>query len=100
MVGDRGGVVKAEHLKAHGRTASKGDQAAQYFRLQLVMVAIVVPFAEEHEISASQPGDKTLAIDKPGRGDIPDTPGESMIPTKARFPRRDRAPRYRKCYVS
>jgi hypothetical protein len=64
-----------------------------------VVVGVVVPLAEEHEISASQSGDKTLAIDKSRREHIPDTPGESMIPTKGRFPRRDRAPRHGKCYV-
>ena len=100
MVGDRDGFVKTKHLKAHGGMASKGDQAAQHFGLQQVMVGVVVPLAEEEEISASQTGDETLAIDKSGRGDIPDTPGERMIPTKGRFPRRDRARRHGKCYVS
>src|SRR5918996_884142 len=100
MVGDRAGVVNTEHLKAHGGTASKGAQAAQHFGLQQMMVGVVVSLAEEEEISASQSADETLAIDKSGRGDIPDTPGERMIPTKGRFPRRDRASRHGKCYVS
>ena len=86
MVGDCIGVVKTEHLEADGGTASKGDQAAQHFGLQQVMVEVVVPLAEEEEISASQTGDETLAIDKSGRGDIPDPSAERMMPAKSRFP--------------
>ena len=93
MVGDRAGVVKTEHLKTHGGTATKGDQTAHHFGLQLVMVRVVVPLAKEDEISARQTSDETLALDKSGGGDIPDTPGERMIPTQGRLPRRNRAPR-------
>jgi hypothetical protein len=100
MFSDRAGVVKTEHLKAHGGTASNRDEAAEHFGLQQVMVGVVMPLAEEEEICASQMDDETLAIDKSGRGDIPDAPGERMIPTQGRFPRRDRAPRDGKCYVS
>ena len=82
MVGDRAGVVETEHLEAYGGTASDGDQAAQHFGLQQVMVGVVVPLAEEKEIGASQTADETLAIDKSGRGNIPDTPAERMMPTK------------------
>ena len=94
------GVVKTEHLKSYGRTASKGDQAAQHFGLQQVMVGVVMPLAKEKEISASQTADETLAIDKSGGGNIPDTSAERMISTKGRFPRRDRAARHGKSYVS
>ena len=100
MIGDRLGVVKTEHLEADGGTASKGDQAAQHFGLQQVMVEVVVPLAEEEEIGASQTADETLAIDKSGGGNIPDTPAERMMLTKGRFPRRDRAARHGKSYVS
>ena len=97
MVGDRAGVVKTEHLKAYGRTASEGNQAAQHFGLQQMMVGVVVPLAEKKEIGASQTGDETLAIDKSGGGNIPDTPAQRMISTKSRFPLRDRASRHGKC---
>ena len=79
MIGDRLGVVETEHLEAYGGTASKGDQVAQHFGLQQVMVEVV---------------------DKSGGGNIPDTPAERMMLTKGRFPRRDRAARHRKSYVS
>jgi hypothetical protein len=98
MVGDRVGVVKTEHLEAYGGTASQGDQAAQHFGLQQVMVGVVVSLAEEKEIGANQTGYEILAIDKSGGGDIPDTPAERMMPTKSRFPRRDRAPHHGKRY--
>jgi hypothetical protein len=93
MVGDSGGVVKAEHFKAHGGTASGGDEATKHFGLQQVMVGVVVSLAEKEKISASQTADKTPTIYESGRGDVPDTPGERMILTQGRFPRRDRAPR-------
>ena len=99
MIGDRLGVVKTEHLEAYGGTASKGDQAAQHFGLQQVMVEVVVPLAEEEEIGASQTADETLAIDKSGGGNIPDTPAQRMMPAKSRFPGRDRAARHGKSYV-
>jgi hypothetical protein len=53
MVGDRGGVVKAEHFKAHGGTASGGNEATEHLGLQQVMVGVVMALAEEEEISAS-----------------------------------------------
>ena len=68
MVGDRVGVVKTEHLEAYGGTASQGDQAAQHFGLQQVMVGVVVSLAEEKEIGANQTGYEILAIDKSGGG--------------------------------
>jgi len=86
MVGDSGGVVKAEHFKAHSGTASGGDEATQYFGLQQVMVGVVMSLAEKEEISTSQTADKTAAIYKSCRGDVPDTPGERMILTQGRFP--------------
>jgi hypothetical protein len=54
MVGDSGGVVKAEHFKTHGGTASGGDEAVEHFGLQQVMVGVVMALAEKEEISASR----------------------------------------------
>src|SRR6185312_6408413 len=100
MVGDSGSVVKAEHLKTHCGTSSNGNQAAQHFGLQQMMVGVVMPLAEEEEVSASQTGDETRVLNKAGRGDVPNTPGERMISTQRRFPQRDRASRHRTYYVS
>jgi hypothetical protein len=96
MVGDSGGVVKAEHFKAHGGTASGGDEAVEHFSLQQVMIGVVMALAEKDEISVSQTDDETLAIHESGRGDVPNTPGERMISTQGRFPWRDRAPQHGK----
>jgi len=100
MVGDSGSVVNAEHFKTHCRPPSIGDDAAEHFGLQHVMVRVIMALAEENEISASQTRDETLAINESGGGDVPNTPGERMISTKGRFPRRDRAPRHGTCYIS
>jgi len=100
MVGDSAGVVKAEHFKAHGGTASGGDEATEHFGLQPVMVGVVMSLAEKEEISASQTDDETLAIHESGRGDVPNTPGERMISTQGRFPWRGRAPRHGKRQAS
>jgi hypothetical protein len=88
MAGDCGGVVKAEHFKGHGGTASNGDEAAEHFGLQQVMVGVVMLLAEKEEISASQTDDETPAINESGRGDIPNKPDERVISTEGRFPRR------------
>jgi hypothetical protein len=50
------------------------------------MVRAVMTLTKENEISASQMGDKTLAIDKSAGGNLPNTPGKRMISTKRRFP--------------
>jgi hypothetical protein len=86
MVGNSSSVVKAEHFKAHGGTASGGDQAMEHFGLQPMMVGVVMSFAEKEEISASQTDDETLAIHESARGNLPNTPGERMISTQGRFP--------------
>jgi hypothetical protein len=86
MVGDSAGVVKAEHFKAHGRTAPGGDEATEHFGLQQVMVRIVMSLAEKEKISASQTDDEALTIDESGRGNVQNTPGERMTLTQGRFP--------------
>jgi hypothetical protein len=96
VVGDSGGVVKAEHFKAHGGTASGSDETTKDFGLQQVMIGVIMALAEKEEISVSQTDDETLAIHESGRGDVPNTPGERMISTQGRFPWRDRAPRHTK----
>jgi hypothetical protein len=49
MPGDRGGVVKAEHFKSHGGTASERGQAAEHLGLQQVMIGVIMPLAEKQE---------------------------------------------------
>jgi hypothetical protein len=100
MLGESSSIVKAEHFKTHCGTSSNRNQAAEHFGLQQMMVGVVMPLAEEEEVSASQTGDETPVLNKSGRGDVPNTPGERMILTKGRFPGRDRAPRHGTCYVA
>ena len=64
MLSDGFGVVKAEHFEAHSGTASHGDDTPNHFGLQTVMVGVVMSLAEKDEISASQTGNQTLAIDE------------------------------------
>jgi hypothetical protein len=81
MLGDSAGIVEAEHFKTDCRTPPARNQAPKHFGLQLMMVEVIVPLAEQDEISARQTGDQSLAIDESGRGDVPDTAGEWMIST-------------------
>ena len=79
MLGDSAGVVEAEHFKTDCGTPSDGDQAAEHFGLKHVMVGVVVPLAEQDEISARQMFDQSMVIDESGGGDLPNTSGERMI---------------------
>ena len=72
MSGDSCGIVEPEHFEAHGRTASKSNQAANHFGLQKMMIRIVMLLTEKHKVSPSQTGNETSVIDKPCGGDIPD----------------------------
>ncbi len=45
MIGDRTGVVEAEHLKTHCGTPIGGNQAPHYVGLQQVMVGVVMALA-------------------------------------------------------
>jgi hypothetical protein len=100
MVGDSFSVVKPEHFKTHCGPSSSSNEAAEHCGLQQVMVGVIMALAEEKEISASQTGQETLAINESAGGDVPNTPGERMISTEGRFPGRDRAPRHGTCYAS
>jgi len=86
MLRDSIGVVEAEHFEAHSGTAPHRDETPDHFGLQAVMVGIIMPLAEEDEISASQMGNQSLSIDEYARGDVPNTSGERMITTQWRFP--------------
>ncbi len=86
MRSDSIGVVEAQHFEAHSGTAPHGDETPDHFGLQSVMVGIVMPLTEEDEISASQTGNETLAINECARGDVPNKSGERMISTQGRFP--------------
>ena len=79
ILGDSAGVVETEHFKTDCGTPSDGDQAPEHFGLQHVMVGVVVPLAEQDEISAGQTFDQTLPSDESGGGDLPNTTGERMI---------------------
>ncbi len=83
MVGDSFSVVKAEHFKTHRGPSSNSDEAAEHFGLQKVMVGVVMTLTEKKEISASQTGQETLAINESAGRDVPDTPGERVISTKS-----------------
>ena len=75
MVGDRAGVIEAEHFESHCWTSPSGDQAPQHFGLEQVVVGVIMPLAEKDEISARQTGDHARGIDEPGGGDVPYAPG-------------------------
>jgi hypothetical protein len=82
ILGDSASVVEAEHFKTHCGTSSSGNQVPEHFGLELMMVGVVVPLAEQDEIRASQTFDQTLAIDESLGGDVPDTSRERMISTQ------------------
>ena len=88
MLGDGGGIVKAEHFKAHGGTASSRDEAAEHFGLQQMMVGVVVPLAEEDEASGRHARGERRRLDEPRGHDVPDLAGEGMIDAGRRLPRR------------
>jgi hypothetical protein len=45
MVGDRAGVVEAEHFKTHCGMSSNDNQASEHFGLQQVVIGVVMPLA-------------------------------------------------------